>query len=280
MAAHPVFEVEGKVVVITGAARGIGAGIARLFAQAGARVAMTFHRDEANAREVLSSLSSPHARLYQLDVANSPQVRAVFAEVRSDFERIDVLVNNAGAYPHSDALSMEETEWDEVFAINTKGSYLCARAAAEVMRASGTGGRIINISSIAALQPERSFSHYSASKGALISLTRSLALEWAEYGIAVNVILPGLIDGGSLHRYVPERARAYETLAPMHRAGTPDDIGGVVLFLASSAARFITGQSLVVDGGALLGGYMELARGEAGAPTNPWTPILGGDTGA
>lgn len=283
MRAAELFDISGKVAVVTGASRGIGAGTGRLLASAGARVALTYHNDKENAEALASEINgspgaddlgaanpraaNPRARVYHLDVSDSASVTRAFDAVAADFGGVDILVNNSGAYPHTDALGMPESEWDAVFDVNAKGTFLCSREAAARMKAAGTGGKIINISSIAALQPERAFSHYAASKGAVISLTKSLALEWASLGITVNAVLPGLIDIGGLHEFVPERAKAYETLAPMHRAGQPQDIAGVVLFLSSKAADFVTGQTVVVDGGALLAGYMELARNEPGAPS-------------
>jgi len=174
----------------------------------------------------------------------------------AELGRLDILVNNAGVYPHSSLLDLADAEWDDVMAINLRGAFVAIREAARVMIAQGDGGRIVNIASVDAVAPEPRFSHYDASKGGLVALTRSLALELGPHRITINGVGPGLIDGPGLDLYVPKRKAAYLAHVPLGTIGQPAEIADAVLFFASDMARWVTGQTLYVDGGVMLAGYM------------------------
>ena len=151
---------------------------------------------------------------------------------------------------------MPDAEWDDVMAINLRGAFVAIREAARVMIAQGEGGRIVNIASVDAIAPEPRFSHYDASKGGLVALTRSLALELGPHRITINGVGPGLIDGPGLDRYVPKRKAAFLAHVPLGTIGRPEEIADAVLFFASDMARWVTGQTLYVDGGVQFAGYM------------------------
>ena len=198
------------------------------------------------------------------DVADIAEGRAAVEEAVAMFGRLDVLVNNAGIFPFAVALRLSEEQWDRVLDVNLKGAFFLAQAAARLMIAARRGGRIVNIASVAALRPGGNLAHYDASKAGLLALTRALALEFAPHHITVNAILPGEIDtpgtrgntseldqqGGVavMDMHTPE----FLARIPLGRLGTPEDVANAVLFLASGAAAYITGASLVVDGGFLL----------------------------
>ena len=170
--------------------------------------------------------------------------------------RLDILINNAGVYPHSALLDLEVEEWDDVFAVNLRAAFVAIRESARHMIEQGDGGRIISIASVDAIAPEPRFSHYDASKGGLVALTRSLALELGRHRITINAVGPGLIDGPTLEANAPRRKRAFLEHVPLRSIGSPDDIADAVLFFASGMAAWVTGQTLYVDGGVTLAGYM------------------------
>jgi len=258
---NELFDLSSKTSIITGASRGIGAEIARTLARAGSNIAIIYHNYLEGAKIVKNEIKKLEKKvdIFQADVSDSDQVKKMVEKVYNQFGRIDILINNVGVYPHSFALEMKEEEWDKVINVNLKSAFLCSREVAKYMIESKEGGKIVNISSISHLQPEMAFSHYCASKGGLVSLTRSLALEWAQYKINVNAILPGLIDTGELGKNALYRMNAYLKLCPLKRVGIPSDIANTVLFLVSKASNFITGQTIIVDGGVLLAGYMNIA---------------------
>ena len=186
------------------------------------------------------------------DVRDASAVTAAVAHALDRFERIDVLVNNAGIYPNTPVVEMDEAEWDAVFDINVKGMFLVSQAVARAMIARGKGGRIVNISSGAAESGRVGAAHYCASKAAVNMFTRVLAIELAPYEIAVNAVGPGLIEvpGAALTR---EYVDALIAATPMRRIGQPEDVAQAVLYLASPAATYMTGTTLYVDGGGLAG---------------------------
>ena len=251
-----MFRVDGKVVVVTGAARGVGAGIARRFAGAGARVVLG-DRDPA----VSETAAGLDALGVVADVTAPDDVAALFAQAREAHGRVDVLVNNAGIITISRLEELTVEDWDRVLRVNTTGTFLCCQAAAAIMRAQGGGGRILNAASGQARQGFIYTPHYAASKFGVVGLTQSLAKELAADQITVNAYCPGIVNsdmwayndrewGRLLGDYEPGELMA-EWVAgiPLGRAGTPDDVAALLLFLASDEAAYITGQTINVDGG-------------------------------
>ena len=250
-------DLAGRVALITGGGAGLGVTLSRTFADAGAAVAVlgrTGATVQATADEVTAA--GGRAIAIEADLRDAAQVRAAVDRTVAELGGLDILVNNAGVYPHSSLLDLPDEEWDDVFAINLRGAFIATREAARAMIAGGRGGRIVSIASVDAVAPEPRFSHYDASKGGLVALTRSLALELGPHGITINAVGPGLIDGPGLEANVPRRKAAFLAHVPLGTIGQPREIADAVLFFASDLASWITGQTLYVDGGVMLAGYM------------------------
>ena len=243
----------GKIAVVTGAGAGIGRAIALRLAGAGATVAV-LDKDEQQARQTLEAITQAGGTgcSWSADVGNGPAVTNIIQEIAVTFGRVDILVNNAGIYPVAPIDELSDELLDKVFAVNLRGALYCLREAGRQMQG---GGVIINISSIDSLRPSApGLGAYGASKAALNALTRSAAVEYGPRGIRVNAILPGVIvtEGTSI---MPDEARQfYASRTPLGRNGVPDDIAGAVLLLASPLACFVTGQTLIVDGGFTING--------------------------
>jgi len=240
----------GTVVLVTGGAHGIGREYCRAFAGCGSRVAVA-DLDAPGAAAVASELGMDSLG-FHIDVAEEGSVATAVAAVAARFERIDVLVNNAAVYavvPIRRAALEELTvaEWDQVMAVNLRGTFLCARAVVPIMKAHG-GGRIINISSGTALNGSGAL-HYASSKAGVLGFTRTLARELGEHGINVNTLAPGVTDTEATSAEERRRHDSSVRARAIARPETPRDLVGAVLFLASPAAAFMTGQTLVVDGG-------------------------------
>lgn len=242
----------GQTVVVTGGGKGMGAGIARRFALAGASVAVTYctHGEEATA--VLGELNGLgcDAKAFALDQADPAQCATVMDAIVSSFGRIDVLINNAGV--HSDGkplFTVDADSWNRVLDTNLRGCFFCSQAAARHMVKNPDGGVIISISSINGTTPLANAIHYGASKAGIEMMTRSLAVELGPQKIRVNAIAPGLIDSPMLDVYVPGWRERFIERAPLRRPGQPEDIGNICLFLASPMAGWVTGQTLTADGG-------------------------------
>ena len=244
---------DGRVAVVTGAARGIGFACARRLIEAGATVVLT-DIDDAAVTEAAARLG-PRAIAASLDVTDEQAVTRLFADMRAD-----ILVNNAGIFPQTPVLSMSTAEWDRVLAVNLRGVFLCAQQAARGMVARGRGA-IVNIASMDAYHPTwTGLAHYDASKGGVVAFTRALALELAPGGVRVVGVAPGNIDTEGARAMAPslppeEIARMTATgdaRLPLGRLGTADDVARVVTFLASDLAAYITGTTVLVDGGYLL----------------------------
>jgi NAD(P)-dependent dehydrogenase (short-subunit alcohol dehydrogenase family) len=248
-----------RVVIITGGARGIGKGIALKFADEGCSIIIADVLVE-EARKTLEEISEKgrEAIFVQCDVSNSRQVQDVVDQTISRFGKIDILVNNAGiSGAIKSIVDVSEEEWDRLLAINLKGVFLCCKAVVPYMKKKGYG-KIINISSSAAVAPPAPLIHYSSSKAGVLGLTRDLALELAPLNICVNAILPGLIPTDmwdNLQVFPPGVkkedvfAEMGKMFAPMQRVGTPEDIAGAALFLASDLSAYVTGDRIIVGGG-------------------------------
>jgi NAD(P)-dependent dehydrogenase (short-subunit alcohol dehydrogenase family) len=243
---------EGRVALVTGAGSGFGRVVARRFAEAGARVAVHYRasRDgaEAVAREIAAT--GGVARAFSADLTQDGEAERLVESVASAMGPLGVLVNNAGSYPLDDLLQVKAAEWDRVLAENLRSALSCLQAAGRRMAVSGEGA-IVNVTSIQAFRPAPQLAHYSAAKAGLEMLTRSAALELGPSGVRVNAVAPGLVWREGLDNAWPEGFARYVAKAPLGRVAQPEDIADACLFLASPAARFVTGTTLVVDGGVL-----------------------------
>jgi 3-oxoacyl-[acyl-carrier protein] reductase len=242
----PVIDLSGQIAVVTGAGQGIGAAIARIFARAGADLVIV-DIDQARARESaeMFAASGRKALAVQADVASASDVERIFSTVQANFGRLDILINNAGIWFRKPFMEITDTEWDRVLCVNLKGTFMCVQRAARIMIPNRSGS-IINIASHAGIFYSRGQgAHYAASKAAIIQLTRVLAFELSPLGIRINAVAPGGIDTGisPLVHSTPAN--------PLGRRGMPGDVAHAALFLASPMAAFITGQTLVVNGGAV-----------------------------
>ena len=246
MPEKPVIDLSGQIAVVTGAGQGIGAAIARIFARAGADLVIV-DIDQARARESaeMFAASGRKALAVQADVASASDVERIFSTVQANFGRLDILINNAGIWFRKPFMEITDTEWDRVLCVNLKGTFMCVQRAARIMIPNRSGS-IINIASHAGIFYSRGQgAHYAASKAAIIQLTRVLAFELSPLGIRINAVAPGGIDTGisPLVHSTPAN--------PLGRRGMPADVAHAALFLASPMAAFITGQTLVVNGGAV-----------------------------
>ncbi len=249
-----MFDLSGKVALVTGARRGMGRTHALALASQGARVVIT--DVDLNECQVVwdeVSKNGGDAVCFKMDVSDASEVNRVFDEAVQKFGRLDILVNNAGIYFSKPALDLTEAEWDKMIGVNLKGQFLCAQRAAKEM-AKHTWGRIINISSVASGQVGVGFAggaHYTASKGGVIGMSETLAVEWAPFGINVNVIAPGAIDTPMIGAAeIPKEAMdAMLKRVPLKRIGRSEEVSAMVVFLASEEASYITGATFYVDGG-------------------------------
>lgn len=243
--------IDGHVVLVTGAGRGIGLGIGRTFAAAGARVIFNYHTNRQAAEKAVTEVRDigGEALACQADAGVPIEVNRLFATASAAFGRMDVLINNAGTYPTSPLLELKPEEWDSVINSNLRSAFLCTQAAAQMMKMQHCGV-IINIASIEGSFPAVNHAHYNAAKSGVIHFTKAAARELGCYNIRVNAISPGLVDRPGLERDWPEGVNRWRSSNPLGRLGTPEDIANACLFLASPGAGWITGINLVVDGGA------------------------------
>ena len=241
----------GKVAVVTGAQQGIGAAIALAAAEAGASVVVNYLDDAEAAAAVIASakLAGTEAVAVQANIAEFRDVERLMAAA-DGLGGVDILVNNAAVFPRTAFLDMTEADWDGVLSVNLKGAFLCSSAAAQRMAAAGREGAIVNIASGAAFRSSPRGAHYVASKAGLVGLTRATALELAPHGIRVNAIAPGLADTAQPRYGMTEDEIAEAAdLIPLKGLTLPEDVAQLAVFLASAAARRITGQTVHINGG-------------------------------
>ncbi|MCL6608038.1 MAG: glucose 1-dehydrogenase [Geminicoccaceae bacterium] len=247
-------DLSGKVVLVTGASSGLGLHIAKTLARAGAAVALAarrLERVEAEARALGEAGAT--ARGVALDVTDPASVEACLDAVERAIGTPTILVNNAGIATTARALELSFETWRNILATNLDGAFLVARAAARAMVAAGKGGVVINVASILGLRVAGQVAAYSASKAALLQLTRALALEWARHGIRVNALAPGYVETDLNRAFLASEAgEALRQRIPQRRFGRPEDLDGPLLLLASDASAYMTGTTIVVDGGHLV----------------------------
>jgi glucose 1-dehydrogenase len=246
---------EGKVAIITGAGRGIGRALAIGYAREGAAVVVNYSRAAEAAEEAARSIRAGggQAVAVRADVACVDDHDALMAAAVREFGGLDILVNNAGVEFNEPVLNASRETWERTMDVNLKGAYFLSCQAVTAMMRRG-GGKIVNISSVHDIEPLRDRAIYSISKGGLMMLTKSLALELAPYGIHVNAISPGAILTDMNRKHLEDLPRRERLLAriPMKRIGEPEDIVGAAVFLASSESNYVTGTTIYVDGGLLL----------------------------
>ncbi len=242
----------GKVALVTGAGRGIGKAIAQGLADCGATVAV--NDIDPQTATLTASILSGEAQAYAGDVGSAAEVERIIDKVMDDWEQLDILINNAGIEPHSSILEMTDEQWQSTINVNLSAAFYTSRAAGRIMRERGQGV-IVNIASIAGHNiPLRNRASYVASKAGLIGFTRECAREFAAYGIRVNAVCPGVIETEMTQHLRQNTEQMAKWLAdiPQGRLGLPEDVVGLVLFLCSDAARYLTGQAINVDGGKVM----------------------------
>ena len=238
--ASPQSDLSNQVILVTGAAKRIGRGIALRLAREGARVAIHYDRSEAEAR--LTAEECGGAELFRANLEHVPEILRMFADIEQRLGRLDGLVNNAARFTRFDPLDITEADWDFIHSVNLKATFFCCQQAARIMKRQGVG-RIVNISSLGGIRPWAEHPHYCASKAGVIMLTRALSKAFAPE-ITVNSVAPGVIPFAD----IDERGKRMIEHTPAGRGGTPEEIADAVVFFLKST-NFVTGQILAIDGG-------------------------------
>ncbi len=244
------FSLKGKVAVVTGANTGLGQGMCVALAQAGAKVAGVARRSCADTASLIEKDGGEFFEVIA-DLSNTENVSVILNTVLDKYGRVDILVNNAGIILREDAINVKEEDWDKVINLNLNMVFLLSQAFARQYLKQGDGGKIINVASMTSFQGGIRIPAYTASKSAVLGLTRALANEWAPHGINVNAIAPGYMATNNTSQLRDDEKRAGEILEriPAGRWGTPKDMAGAVVFLASKAAEYVNGFTVAVDGG-------------------------------
>lgn len=253
---HNFFDFTGKVVLVTGASSGIGRATAELFGRCGASVAITYHKNQAGADAGVAAITGGGGRAIaiQADFTNSPEIARTVSKVEENLGKIDILVNNAGSLVERlKTLDLTEQRWSEVMDLNATSAFFAAKAVVPKMLENG-GGVIINVTSIAARNGGAPGSiHYSSAKAAMLTMTKGLAKEFAQQGIRVNAVSPGVIDTPYHETFTTaETMENLRKAIPMGREGRPDEVASVIAFLASDAASYLCGETVEVNGGLLM----------------------------
>lgn len=243
---------EGKVALITGASRGIGKGIAEIFADHGANVAFTYSSSKGPAEELVNLLKQKgiHAKAYQSDAADFDQSQELVKEVLKDFDQIDVLINNAGITKDNLLMRISEDDFDKVIEVNLKSVFNMTKAVQRTFLKQRHGS-IINMSSIVGVKGNAGQTNYAASKAGIIGFTKSVALELGSRNIRCNAIAPGFIETEMTGKLDEDTVQSWRDAIPLKRGGTPQDVANACIFLASDLSAYVTGQTLHVDGGML-----------------------------
>jgi NAD(P)-dependent dehydrogenase (short-subunit alcohol dehydrogenase family) len=245
-------DLKGKVALVTGSSRGIGKTIARELAREGCKVIVHGSRDSEALHSSFEDVKklSPDSVMVTAELSEPASIDKMFSQIEETFAGLDILVNNAATQNPSPVLELKQEDWDHVLSVNLRAPFLCAQHAGKMMRDNKTGGKIINISSVHAYDARRNYAHYSAAKGGLETLTKSLALELAQHNIQVNSIVAGAI---ATELTPLDRQAKCLTSIPAGRIGTTEEIARLVAFLSSNECDYITGASITVDGGLTLG---------------------------
>lgn len=244
-----LFDLTGKTAVVTGASTGLGRGMTLALANAGADIVLVDHTKREDSMSEVQALGR-RAVAIQADLSRMDSIEQILKIAIAEFGKIDILVNNAGIIRRTPAIDSSEKDWDDVLAVNAKSVFFLAQAAARDMM-KRKYGKIINIASLLSFQGGILVPSYAASKGAVAQITKALANEWAAHGICVNAIAPGYMETNNTKalREDPVRSKAILDRIPAGRWGSPDDLRGAVVFLASAASDYVNGHVLVVDGG-------------------------------
>lgn len=250
-AVSALLDLGGRTAIVTGASGGIGSGIARRFAEAGANVIVHLNANRAGAEAVAGAIRSAggKAAVHQADISSTPGATGLIDAAVAEFGGVDILVNNAGRQPVQMLGDTTEADFNAILAANVTGPFLLIRKFAERLREAGKPGSVVNIVSIEGHNPAPGHAHYASSKAALLMFTKAAALELGPHGIRVNSVSPGLIHRDGIEQGWPEGVARWNSAAALKRLGQPEDIADAALFLASDAARWISGADLVVDGG-------------------------------
>ncbi len=246
-----LLDLSGRTIVVTGASGGIGAGIARRLAEAGASIVCHYRENRAGADAVAAAIARAGGKVAAIgaDLADPGGAEHLLRRASEAFGGVQALVNNAGWQPVAGLMEISAADWAHMMAVNTAGPFLLTQAFAAHAREAGHGGAVVNIASIEAHRPAPGHAHYATSKAALMMFTKAAALELGPAGIRVNSVSPGLIHRDGIEQGWPEGVERWKNAAPLTRLGQPEDVADAVLFLLSDAARWITGADLVVDGG-------------------------------
>ena len=243
-------KLEGHVALVTGASRGIGRAVALRLAADGAKIAVNYNSGATPAQQVVDEIiaNGGDAIAVQADVSNETQVKEMVAAVRKQWNRLDILVNNAGIRNDRLLMRMTTREWDDTLDVNLRGAFFCTKAALPLM-VRQRRGRIINMSSVVGVAGNPGQANYAASKAALIGLTKSVAKEVARRNITANALAPGYVLTGMVEELSDDLKQMVLDRVPMNRLGVPDDVAGIVAFLCTDEAGYITGQVIRIDGG-------------------------------
>lgn len=243
-----MFNLDGQIAVVTGGANGIGAGIVTSLSKAGAKVMIL----DINEEQGQALAEKVDGQFFKTDITNQEQVQEVIDQIVSEYNKIDILAANAGIYPQVMIEDMTEEDWDKVFNLNLKGMFFTVKPVLKVMKENGYGRVILTSSVTGDITGYPGGAAYGATKVGALGFARSAAMEYAKYGVTVNAVQPGVIGTESLKRELGALSESAADHIPMKRLGDPADIGAAVTFFASKEAGYITGQSIVVDGGQVL----------------------------